>query len=776
MRVALNAMIHSSTGRLFCWFLALLSITCSTGRAQEIWEYSPYKVCLWYALDPSIDKSPAGQKELIELTGQLLKTTFGATWELTSIHAPAKMKTLVERGPEKLVVDHFSSSDLVLLLDKDDDSLKTLRVLETAVQQLAKIGMTSADHQQLLLDSQPFVGSRSNVSQTYDASGSSASQKSEGRTVEGLLEKATELFPSYQELLDALRVNRVSAVLVPRAQIPLFAESTRSVATVLPWHTERVLREYEKLFLVNCTREGERYRVAVRELDCPMRLFGPVMTDETVAWNNLAHVITDDVVRAFAPVARIEETVGKVVQLLNRAGGLADEANPARILPGDVLQPVIRREDRRGTATLLEPIPWTYIGVTKADGINVEGTAYSALGNVLQGKQTRRAQRVALRVRPTGMQSDIKIVVRTNPSDAQAGCQIYQRDLMTEELRFLGYTDWRGVITIERPDPLGGILPEQVRLERAAARRAAAEAADKAALEAAAAQQALEAKGAAPAAPTSNTPKPGEPKPDDEDLRSTPTDNAPPEALLVEGAGSTAPVLPADATPATAAGSVDPMDAERVARSVPLRQPLMLLYVKSGDTILARLPLVPGLNAVDVADLPSDARRLEAEAILRGFQAEIMDLIGKRAILSARVGQFLKERKFDEIEEVIKEARQLRDYKSMADTLDGLQRRLLDETKEPVPMAAKSRIDRMTQTTRDMLQKYLENDLPQKLERDTKLAKASAAADEKAANDAAAAAAARAAAEKAAAKPADKPANGSSPESNAPTSISPAGS
>ncbi len=154
----------------------------------------------------------------------------------------------------------------------------------------------------------------------------------------------------------------------------------------------------------------------------------------------------------------------------------------------------------------------------------------------------------------------------------------------------------------------------------------------------------------------------------------------------------------------------------------------MLLYVKSGDTVLARLPLVPGLNEVDVADLPSDVRRLEAEAMLKGFQSDILDQIGQRAIISARVSRYLKEGKFKEVDEVIDQLSSLPSYKVMSDRLTAIQQRVLDESVEAVPMAAKSRIDRMTQSTRDMLQKYLDNDLRDKLLQDLKAAQAAAAA------------------------------------------------
>ncbi len=121
---------------------------------------------------------------------------------------------------------------------------------------------------------------------------------------------------------------------------------------------------------------------------------------------------------------------------------------------------------------------------------------------------------------------------------------------------------------------------------------------------------------------------------------------------------------------------------------------------------------------MDLADLPSDARRLEAEAHFKGFQAEILDLIAKRTILSSRVNGLLKEGKVKEAEALIPEADLMPGYKEMADILNAIHIRMIDESREPLPLNAKTRIDRMMISSRDMLQKYLDIDLGRKLRAD----------------------------------------------------------
>ena len=55
---------------------------------------------------------------------------------------------------------------------------------------------------------------------------------------------------------------------------------------------------------------------------------------------------------------------------------------------------------------------------------------------------------------------------------------------------------------------------------------------------------------------------------------------------------------------------------------IKINLPLYLYFVKNGDTLLARLPIVNGIKPIEQADLPDDRRRLETEAFLKGLQGE----------------------------------------------------------------------------------------------------------------------------------------------------------
>ncbi|MCA9183653.1 MAG: hypothetical protein KDA51_19465, partial [Planctomycetales bacterium] len=66
-------------------------------------------------------------------------------------------------------------------------------------------------------------------------------------------------------------------------------------------------RERDKLFYLLVRRQGDETIVQVRELDGPLRFLGPAISDSTNDWSYAARLASSKIVRAFAPVARVED-------------------------------------------------------------------------------------------------------------------------------------------------------------------------------------------------------------------------------------------------------------------------------------------------------------------------------------------------------------------------------------------------------------------------------------------------------------------------------------
>lgn len=638
------------------WFVCALAFWSQSTAAQEavkIWEFSPYEVEVWCALDPSLDVSDLAKSQFVETLSDDLDRMFQAAWHTNVKSAETDLRSRLARDIQTLTLDDFSREELVLLVNRD--SASTVKTAETAVEKISEFAILPQHKAK------------------FDAEASKATIDPNS-AVGGIISKLKIIEGDMASILTGLETKTIQAALVPRSAAKGTEKIARTITVLLPWQTDSLLRQHDKLFMVHVGQATDGYYVQARELDCTLQFMGPTIRRETTSWSFVSRTAAAAIASAFAPIARVESAASKSANLRLKAGGLImDVDNPAKVHLGDLMQPVVRREGSSGMPSMLEAIPWTYAAIIESDGVKMKANVYAYSGGPgLQGRNNRRTQRLLLRVRPTEPETEIQVSVKSS-GRPQGGCAVYERDLITDKFTLLGKTDWRGRFVVPAPSKTGAVLPDAIHAAKAAAEKAA-----------------KEAIAAAAAAATAAT---------------TPT-----EKDVTEGEEAEAAAKPAAApAPTTPAPTPAPVDYEK--DMVQLRQPLVQLYVKSGDVVLARLPLVPGISPLEVAELADDSRRLEAEAFIRGFQGEVLDLIGLRTLLSTRVRKLLEQGKKAEAEKVMAELRGLKDYSAMVETLDKLQRKLLDDSLGPVSMGAKARIDKMLQTTREMMQKYLQNDL-----------------------------------------------------------------
>ena len=118
--------------------------------------------------------------------------------------------------------------------------------------------------------------------------------------------------------------------------------------------------------------------------------------------------------------------------------------------------------------------------------------------------------------------------------------------------------------------------------------------------------------------------------------------------------------------------------------------PLRVLYVKNGDRVLNRLPVVPGLDELILAELGDDSRRLEAEGVVSGIESKVMDLVAMRAILAATIARELDQGNIEKAEAAHKKFRDLPKPSQLSVALEQHQRRIVASTSDT---RLRSRID-----------------------------------------------------------------------------------
>jgi len=143
-------------------------------------------------------------------------------------------------------------------------------------------------------------------------------------------------------------------------------------------------------------------------------------------------------------------------------------------------------------------------------------------------------------------------------------------------------------------------------------------------------------------------------------------------------------------------------------------RPLRILYVRNGGRLLARLPVVPGLEPELTAQVSNDDQRLKAEGFVKGLQTRVMDLVARRELYKSRFRRHLKRKELDKAKALLEEFRNL-------ETRSDLSRQLLQEEQRITSpdRRVQARIDQLFKDTRQLLSRFLDpgtaNELAQEL-------------------------------------------------------------
>ncbi|MBT4694292.1 MAG: hypothetical protein HOB73_13200 [Planctomycetaceae bacterium] len=387
------------------------------------------------------------------------------------------------------------------------------------------------------------------------------------------------------------------------------------------------LPELDKIYAVSLQDRGGVFELQLVEFDTNARVRVLAASRKFRNLAMLSSQIFSCLQEVFSPISRIQYngmTDGKTASIEMRSVGLVPDVNqdsPILLQKGDVLRPVVRRNNRDTDTPAYEgviEVIWTYMFVNEVitheeeslKAIRSNGSArgevistYTMLRNPLAARRNTAQQKYGLLVRPTSNSSLLKITAMGRDDYSLQGYNVFAKspkidldDASDTPTIRIGQTDWRGGIEIDQD--------------------------------------------------------------------------------IFAGQGKTK---------------------------------LVVIYVKNGQRVLARLPIVPGYRPVETASLPNDDYRLQFEAFFVGLQNSVLDYTIQRKVYEIRIKHHVEKNEEKDARELLVELKKVPGLEDLDQILAakeaGLQDNpLIDSTIRP-------QIDRMFLQTRELIGEFLQGNL-----------------------------------------------------------------
>ena len=388
--------------------------------------------------------------------------------------------------------------------------------------------------------------------------------------------------------------------------------------------TPNLLRQLDKIYATSLRYENGVYELGVAEFDTNARV--RVLTAKRSFRNleTLPAQIVSCLKEVFSPIAQVDYngvTDGKTARIKIRAAAMVadvEAGSPIMMQKGDVLRPVVRKNDRSTQAPEYDgviEVTWTYmyindltvqqdedLGVLRTNG-NGKGqviSTFTMLRNPIAARRNTLQEKYGLLVRPVQESSLLKIVANDRENYTLQGYNVYAKSPKIDPeaegdapTLLIGQTDWRGAIEVTQD--------------------------------------------------------------------------------IFQNQGTTK---------------------------------LVVIYVRNGQQVLARLPIVPGYRALEEVKLPNDDYRLQYEAFFVGFQNSILDYTVQQAVYKIRIEHHINKDEEEKARKLLKELSKVPSAVALNDVLTKREAGLQDDPN--IDANTKRKIEGMFEKTRKLINEYLQ--------------------------------------------------------------------
>lgn len=398
---------------------------------EQPWDYSPYRVLIWVvSRDPRFNATTL-EKPLLEY----LDRDFYSVWRTTIEDAPPPVVTAAYRSMEDLSYDTLTASDPVIAVKRDHDDAIRIQSVRTLPEYVGSVPATKGMRTDVLRRAEEFgdgeLGGTAAKLQLFDGDAAAL----------GSLWKEPD----------------TEALLVTRGQAATFEKPGAKVLNLpITDLVSTEIEEYDKVFVVRVSEPSDSPTVTVAELETLMRYFGSPVAAPFNSGYDLPSVIGYCITQAFSPMVRIDDAGQKNAIGMIRAGGLImDPESPANVQVGDVLLPMIRKNDRNGKPIGIGRIDWAFLITTEREDTSAKMDYYSGMAGGLQGRKNNRTFKMGMLLRPQRDETLLRLHAKGRPDLPLIGYELYERELDSKDMSFVGRTDWNGRLQIKKTaDPL----------------------------------------------------------------------------------------------------------------------------------------------------------------------------------------------------------------------------------------------------------------------------------------------------------------------------------
>ncbi len=140
----------------------------------------------------------------------------------------------------------------------------------------------------------------------------------------------------------------------------------------------------------------------------------------------------------------------------------------------------------------------------------------------------------------------------------------------------------------------------------------------------------------------------------------------------------------------------------------PTDDPLRYLIVHSGQSVLAKLPFLPGTAPLLEVEVPNDRARLTVEGEVSLLQGELIDIVATREVMMARARAAAKKQDWTSVDKFTEQITQLPTMEVFIGQVETLQLQAVYQAQLAKDRAAESRIKKLCATVIESATKHLD--------------------------------------------------------------------